>query len=442
MELRQIFQSLIALHQAELPYDLHQRLQILPTNREGIITVSGVRRCGKSSLLKLVANAIVNQGIARERILMVGFDDERFSGMTIDQMDEVLQAYRDMFPQQSLKEVYMFFDEIQLIEGWELFAMRVYKNYCKHIYITGSTSQMLSEEMASALRGWPIEVREYPLSFAEYLEFRNAVPNPYTEEGVAQLKDAFRRYCLDGGFPQVALEKEQSVKTQLLQNYFNTMLFRDMIEHYSISTNSFVVRYFLKRVMANLTKPTSINNIYNDLKSQGHKVSKDALYQWIDYACNVFLFHAVPRYTKSLAKESASQNKYYVCDHGLRNAVLLPQSDEEGKVLENIVFYDMLRTLSAEDRIFYYRGVGECDFVVQRDNNITDLVQVCWHLTEENENREINGLIEASRETGCSTCTIVTFEQSQTIERNGLHISVIPVWRALSKRGLTHPSVK
>lgn len=429
MSLREIFQSLIALHQSELPYDLRTRALSLPVDREEIITVSGVRRCGKSSLMALAANAIIAQGIERDRILMIGFDDERFCSIGIEQMDEILQAYREMYPQQSLKDVYMFFDEIQLIEGWELFVMRVYKNYCKHIFITGSTSKMLSEEMASALRGWPIEIKAYPLSFSEYMDFKDMQPNRFTEEGVAQLKAAFRGYCSEGGFPQVVLAYEQSEKTRILQSYFNTMLFRDMIEHYDIKTPASVVRYFLKRIMENLTKPTSINNIYNDLKSQGHKVSKDALYQWIEYACNIFLFYDVPRYSQSLVKETTGQHKYYICDHGLRNALLLPQSDEQGKQLENIVFHHLQRTLSPNDRIFYYKGTGECDFVVQRSQRVSELIQVCWNLTSENTEREVNGLIEASKATSCTNCRIITFEQTQSIEKDGLTIDVAPVWR-------------
>lgn len=429
MELKQIFQSLIAMHQAELPYDLRVRTTSIRTDAEEIVTVSGVRRCGKSSLLSLAANALVSQGVNKERILMVGFDDERFSEMEISQMDDILQAYREMYPFQPLKDIYMFFDEIQLVKGWELFVMRVYKSYCKHIFITGSTSQMLSAEMASALRGWPIEIKAFPLSFAEYLSFNTASPSPFTEEGVAQLKALFLNYCNEGGFPQVVLAKGQSEKTRILQNYFNTMLFRDMIEHYEIKSQPSVVRYFLKRVMNNLTKPTSINSIYNDIKSQGYKVNKDALYSWIEYACNIFLFHAVPCYSKSLVKETSSLSKYYVCDHGLRNAVLLPQSEDQGKQLENIVYHTIMRNLTSEDRIFYYKGTGECDFVVQRGSEVTDLVQVCWHLAPDNIDREVNGLIQASKATSCTNCKIITFDQTQTIERESLQISVIPIWQ-------------
>ena len=428
MDLKNTFQSIIALHQQEIPLNLLERATQLPLDEGRIVTVTGIRRCGKSSLLGLAINRLLKNGVPRERILYVGFDDERFLSMSPDNFDELLQAYREMYPHIAIKDVYMFFDEIQLVKGWELFVLRVYKNYCKHIFITGSTAKMLSEEMASALRGWPDEYREYPLSFSEYLRFKNIEANRYTEEGKAVLASAFRTYCEEGGFPEVALTTTKSDKIKILQSYFNTMLFRDMMEHYNIGTPSFVVRYFLKRVMNNLTKPTSVNNIYNDLKSQGLKVSKDSLYLWLDYACNIFMLRKVEKYDKSMVKQRSASAKYYVADIALRNAVLLPESKDDGKALENIVYLNLERSLGEDDGVFYYNDSKECDFVVRRGERVTELIQVCWVLNEENVEREIGGLLAASTFTGCTKCSIITFNQQQSLERDGLHIEVKPIW--------------
>ena len=428
MELRSTFQSIISLHQRELPLDLQDRKMQLPLDGGRIVTVTGIRRCGKSSLLGLTINRLLEAGVPKERILYVGFDDERFLSMTPDNFDELLQAYREMYPTTSLQDVYMFFDEIQLVSGWELFVLRVYKNYCKHIFITGSTAKMLSEEIASALRGWPDEYREYPLSFEEYLSFKGIEADKYSEEGKAMMTFAFRDYCDEGGFPEVVRAQTKSEKVKILQSYFSTMLFRDMIEHYHIGASVSVVRYFLKRVMNNLTKPTSVNNIYNDLKSQGLKVAKDSLYLWLDYACNIFLFRKVQRYTKSMVKQSSSPAKYYMADIALRNAVLLPESENAGKALENIVYLNLERSLGEEDQISYFYEQKECDFVVQRGERVSELVQVCLTLNEENMEREVGGLLAASTITNCKQCKIITFCQQQTIEREGIRIEVLPIW--------------
>lgn len=428
MDLRSTFQSIIDLHQRELPLSLCGRDTRLPLDGNRIVTVTGIRRCGKSSLLGLTINRLLEQGVPRERILYVGFDDERFLSMSPENFDELLQAYREMFPETPLKDVYMFFDEIQLIEGWELFVLRVYKNYCKHIFVTGSTAKMLSEEMASALRGWPDEYRVHPLSFDEYLSFKDIEVSRFSEEGKAKLAVAFREYCEEGGFPEVVLQKSKIEKVKILQSYFSTMLFRDMMEHYHISASPSVVRYFLKRVMNNLTKPTSVNNIYNDLKSQGLKVSKDSLYLWLDYACNIFMLSKVEKYDRSMVKQRSTPAKYYVADIALRNAVLLSESEDTGKSLENIVYLNLARSLGEEDGIFYYNESKECDFVVQRGEHIDELIQVCWALNDDNIERETGGLLAASATTGCKSCKIITFSQRKVIERNGIKIEVLPIW--------------
>ena len=428
MNLRNIFQSIIALHQEEIPLSLHERSLQLPLNKQRIVTVTGVRRCGKSSLLHLTINRLLASGVDKEQILYIGFDDERLANMDVSDFDEILQAYRLMYPDRPLSSVYMFFDEIQIVKGWELFVLRVYKSYCKNVYVTGSTAQMLSGEMSSALRGWPDEYTEYPLSFKEFIAFKGVKANRYTEEGAALMANMFKSYLLTGGFPQAVLANVETERVKLLQAYFNTMLFRDMIEHYNISASPSVVRYFLKRVFNNITKPSSVNNIYNDLKSQGLKLSKDSLYQWLDYACNIFLLHKVPKYSKSIIKQSTSLSKYYVVDFALAKSVLLPQSEEKGKALENAVFMHLARHLNENEQIYYFNEGAECDFVIANDEGVKELIQVCWELDEFNTPRECGGLCAASAATGCKKASIITCNQAQSIHYGDLQINVVAAW--------------
>lgn len=428
MNLRNIFQSIIALHQEEIPLSLHERSLQLPLNKQRIVTVTGVRRCGKSSLLHLTINRLLASGVDKEQILYIGFDDERLANMDVSDFDEILQAYRLMYPDRPLSSVYMFFDEIQIVKGWELFVLRVYKSYCKNVYVTGSTAQILSGEMSSALRGWPDEYTEYPLSFKEFIAFKGVKANRYTEEGAALMANMFKSYLLTGGFPQAVLANVETEWVKLLQAYFNTMLFRDMIEHYNISASPSVVRYFLKRVFNNITKPSSVNNIYNDLKSQGLKLSKDSLYQWLDYACNIFLLHKVPKYSKSIIKQSTSLSKYYVVDFALAKSVLLPQSEEKGKALENAVYMHLARHLNENEQIYYFNEGAECDFVIANDEGVKELIQVCWELDEFNTPRECGGLCAASAATGCKKASIVTCNQAQSIHYGDLQINVVAAW--------------
>ena len=198
-------------------------------------------------------------------------------------------------------------------------------------------------------------------------------------------------------------------------------------------SNIEVLRYFLKRIMTNITKPTSIRALHSDIKSRNLKVSKDDLYDWASYACDIFLFIRVPNYSRSLQKIESSQPKFYCIDNGLSDAVLLPQSDDHGKKLENMVFLQLYRQRTPMELIFYYQGKGECDFLIQRGIDVDQLIQVTWNMdNEETRKREIAGLVEASQVTGCKNLLIITADSNETIKlENGLEIQVLPVWKWL-----------
>lgn len=422
----------IAMRQSEFPTDLKQRENMLPINDGKIVTIPGVRRCGKSSRMEAVVNELLASGIERERFLWVGFDDERLIHMSSDELDQIIEVYREMYPDIEMSSVYMFFDEIQLIKDWEYFVMRLYKHYSKNIYISGSNATMLSTELKSALRGWPEEEETLPLSFREFCIFKGIKTDSWLESDIAKLRNAFFEYNNTGGFPEVVLTENRLQQVKILQTYFDTMLLKDLVEHYDLS-NIEVLRYYLKRIMANLTKPTSIRAIYGDIKSRGLKVSKDELYNWAKYACDIFMFIRIPNYSKSLQKIESSQPKYYCIDNGLRDSVLLPQSDDDGKKLENTVFLQLYRHRTPIDKIFYFQGKGECDFVIQRGTEINQLIQVTWDMRDEDtRKREIKGIIEAAEATGCRNLTIITADTSEgIILDNGMTIHVLPAWRWL-----------
>lgn len=420
------------MRQAEFPVKLKPREKPLPTDTGMIITIPGVRRCGKTSRMEVVVNKLLERGVERSRLLWISFDDERLVRMSSEELNLIIDAYREMYPEVDMASVYMFFDEIQLIDGWEYFVLRLYKHYSKNIYISGSNATMLSSEIKSALRGWPLEEETFPLSFREYCEFKGIKTNSWLEQDMAKIRNAFFDYNNEGGFPEIALMNNPLHKAKRLQTYFDTMLLRDLVEHYGLS-NIEVLRYFLKRIMSNLTKPTSVRAIHNDIKSRGLKVSKDDLYKWANFACDIFMFLRVTNYSRSLQKEENAQPKYYCIDNGLRDAVLLPQSDDDGKKLENTVFLHLYRNRTPIDRIFYFQGKKECDFVIQRGTRIEQLIQVTWEMNDDDtRNREISGLLEASQASGCRNLLIITADsQDEILVGSELTISVIPVWRWL-----------
>lgn len=186
--------------------------------------------------MEIAINSLIEEGVPRENILWLGFDDERLVNMSSDELNDVITAYMEMYPNTPIKEVHLFLDEIQLIEGWEYFVLCLYKSYCKNIYVCGSNTTMLSTELASALRGYPLEFETYPLSFNEYCRFKNVNTQSFTEQEQIKVRMAFDAYCCkESSFPEVVLTESKTEQLKLLHAYFDTMILKDLAEHYKVS---------------------------------------------------------------------------------------------------------------------------------------------------------------------------------------------------------------
>ena len=293
--------------------------------------------------------------------------------------------------------------------------------------------------MKSELRGWPLEFETWPLSFREFCDFKGLNRSSALESEQAKLRIGFDEFNRLGGMPAVALTESVSLKYKRLQGYFDTMILKDFIEHFNVK-NPLVLRFFLKRAMAGVSNPLSVNAIYGDIRAQGLKIAKDELYGWLEDACAIYLLLKVPKYSRSVAKQAAAQAKYYVVDNGLRNAVIPLQSDDQGKQLENTVFLELRRCLSGTETISYYQDRGECDFVIGDGENISRLVQVTWDMSGQDEagrttrKRELNGLLGASEALGCSDLTIITHDEEAVLAERGRTVKVIPAWKWLLNR--------
>ena len=434
MSKKDIFKTLIAQKQSEMPFSVIDRDVSLPIDGNEIITIPGVRRCGKSTLMEIAINRLLANGIRKENILWIGFDDERIKYMTAEELDLVLQAYREMYPATELKDVWMFFDELPLVKDWEYFVLRLFKGSCKHIFICGSNASTLSAEMKSALRGWPREVEVWPLSFREYLRFKGVDADSHLEQDKARVQVAFNEYNRLGGMPEPTLMPVLSEKYRKLQDYFDVMLLRDLVEHWQISKPQ-TVRYFLKRVMTTIASRLSVNAIYKEIKASGRKVTKDDLYDWLAWAQSIYLVRKLDIYSRSVKSEISIPGKYYVIDNGLRSAVIPLQSDDDGKQLENTVYLELLRRKAHNEELSFFSESGECDFVVSEGDEVKRLIQVTWDMSDaETRKREFSGLLEAAKATGCRDLTIVTRDEEGEEIRDGLNVRIVPVCRFLLTR--------
>ncbi|MBW6492538.1 MAG: ATP-binding protein [Lentimicrobium sp.] len=426
---KELLKELMVTFQSSLPVELINRKVDLASGTGKIVSVSGVRRSGKSAALMLAMNKLLVDGVKKEYILFLNFDDERLQ-FEKNEFDLILQSYQELYPDIQLKDVYVFFDEIQMNDGWEQFVRRVYDQHTKHIFITGSNSKMLSSEIATSLRGRTLQYEIFPLSFAEYCRFRNLETDVYITSVRAKIISAFYDFLQFGGFPEVALMNHEHFE-QILQEYYFVMLYKDLVERYEIK-NVAAVKYFIRRLLSNITKPTSVNKIYNELKSQGVLVGKNTLYELVEYLEAIYLFMPLFKFEPSLVKQNSSDKKYYVIDNGFRRALLQTVNDDNGILLENMVYLWLRSSCDKNMGIYYFKGKKECDFVITSGTKVTKLIQVCWDISETATlKREMAGLLEASEQLNCAELTLITADREDTLEHSGKVIHVVPAWKIM-----------
>lgn len=424
MKKKQLLKQIIRDFHLSENFDVKPRNIQPPIDTKKIITLIGVRRCGKTSIFYHMINQLIEK-IEKTKILFLNFEDERFE-LNSDELDLILQAYMELYPSYKLSECYFFFDEIQNIPNWEKFIRRMYDAISKNIFITGSNSKLLSSEIATSLRGRTLNFEIFPLSFKEYLSFKDIEVDFYSSKSLAFIKNAQESFLKNGSFPEI-LFLEEIYANKTLQEYFNVLLYKDLAERYNI-TNTVALKFFLKRIISSSTKQISINKIFNELKSSGIKIGKNTLYEFLEYVQNIYLALTLQKYDNSLINKELGEKKIYSIDIGLNNATEFRFSDDIGKSLENAVFLELKRK---EFDIYYYRtSKSECDFLVFDKNTISDIIQVTFDMSDENtKSREIKGLIEACKNFDLKSGTIITFDSEDELIENGIKIKIIPFYK-------------
>lgn len=404
--------------------EVWERTLKIPSDSGKIITLAGVRRSGKTYHLFNMINQLKVQGTAAEKILYINFEDERLQ-LSSETLDLILQAYRELYPQLQLSDCFFFFDEIQEVEGWEKFIARIYSSISQNVFITGSNAKLLSKEIATALRGRTITFEIYPLSFVEFVSVSSPNLNPYSGTDKATLVSLFERFMHQGGFPEL-VKQADDLKDKILQEYFNVMVFRDLIERYQIS-QAMTLKYFCKRIIGASAGEFSVNKIYNELKSQGYQVSKDTLYTYQEYVEAIYLNRFISKYSHSVVKTESSQKKTYVIDQGLGAALDYKLSQDKGRLLETTVALELLKQ---GKQIAYQQNGGECDFVVIEKGKVSEAIQVAYDFIDtQTKTREVKSLTSACQKFDLKKGTILSFDQDDTFEVNGIQVDLIPAWQ-------------
>lgn len=432
MDKKELLKTIISDSQSASLPELWPRTLEVPVDSGKIVTLTGVRRSGKTYHLFEVMKSLKERGVSANRILYINFEDERLR-LRGEEMDLILQAYRELYPELDLADCYFFFDEIQEVDGWELFIDRLYRSISRHVFVTGSNSKLLSREIATALRGRTLTFEVYPLSFFEYINILQPGIDPYSSADQARFVYHFERFMQQGGFPAILLLQEDSLKQKELQAYFDVMLLRDLVERYGVSQVA-ILRYFCKRVIGASAGEFSVNKVYLDLKSQNYKISKDTLYGYQENVEAIYLSRFVAKYDESVVKSESAQKKPYVIDQGMGAALDFKLSQDRGRLLETTIALELMKY---EMQPTYYQDGAECDFIVSDRGQVKAIIQVSADIADEaTRQREMRGLIQCCKRLGLNKGLIVTFDTTDRIESEGITIEVVPAWQYCFNAGV------
>lgn len=392
----------------------------IPLNSNKIVTLVGVRRSGKTFILYDLVNQLRKQ-IDNENIIYINFEDDRLFGLKADGLGLLIDAYFEMYPQKRDEKIYLFLDEIQEVEGWEKFVRRIYDTLNAQIFITGSSSRMFSKELASALRGRTITYEIFPLSFKEYLNFKDIDINLYSSKSLSFIKNAFEMYLKEGGFPEIVFEEDKDIKLRILRDYVDLIIYRDIIDRYNIKNLS-LLKFLVKYTFSNPATLLSFNKLYNELKTLGFKLSKDTLFDYFSYLTDAYALFTVPIFRSSVKEEIRNPKKVFIVDNGFNYIFNTSFSEEYSKLYENLVFLQLRKKYG---EIYYFKEKQEVDFFIPQDNI---LINVSYKIDDQKIlNREISALKEAMKKYNITQSHLITSDEEKEIEG----IKVMPLWKFL-----------
>lgn len=422
-----------------LPKIVPRQIKI-PLSSQKIIAITGPRRSGKTYILYSLMQQLISAGMPTERLLYINFDDPRILPCNAKDLEMFLEAYRELYPELKDKINYIFFDEIQNVSDWEIGVRRIYDTRKFHIFITGSSSKLLSKEISTHLRGRAVDFQILPFSFKEILCAKGIKVDRHTVYSSERfsISKHLDTYLNTGGFPEVVLEEDHNLKIRMLKEYIETMFFRDLVERYNIK-NQALVRELIKYLATNIASPFSLNAFYKWIK-QSYPVTKRTLINYVSALEDIGLFFLVKKFSYSLKEQVQTPRKCYIIDNGFRAAYGFKFSEDKGKILENTVFLELAHRKTEDPLmdIFYWQDYNkrEVDFVVTKGKRIETLIQVCADIGDfKTKERETFSLVKISKELKCNELVVITFDYEKEEKIGNKTIIFKPLWKWLIDTG-------
>jgi len=379
-----------------------------------IVIITGIRRCGKSTLLKIISKKI------NQKKIYINFDDVRFTDFKLENFQDIEGFSKELHGIGA--EVVFFFDEIQNIPSWERWVNNLFSKKIK-VFVTGSNSSLLSSEISTFLTGRNKVIKLYPFSFKEFLRFKKIPENPKNSNERIILMGAFEEYFEKGGFPLVIKNND----LELSKQYFEDILNKDIIRRYNIRKTK-EIKDLILYLFSNVGKVYS----YSALKTISGIKSLSMIKGYIEHMESVFLASTINRFDYSLKKQRVSSSKFYVLDNSFLKTVAFNFMENRGQRLENLVFIELLKE---GFEVYYHLDKKECDFVIKKGLKIAQVIQVCLNLESPmTKKREIEGLLEAMQKYALKEGIILTLDKEGEENINGKKIITMPVWKWLLEK--------
>jgi uncharacterized protein len=423
--MKDVFKRLITDFIESPSRDVISRDYDIPLHSKKIVSLIGVRRGGKSSILFDMINKL-RESIPKENIIYINFEDDRLYPLELSHLDMILESYYELYPTKRDEKIYLFLDEIQAVQNWEIYVRRIYDTLNLQIIITGSSAKLLSTEIATSLRGRTISYEIFPFSFKEYLRFKDIEVNLHSSKSLSFIKNSLQSYLKDGGFAET-IGEDKNISRKILSDYLELIVFKDIVERYNISNRS-LLKILNKYCFTNIATLISFNKLYNEFKSLGYKLSKDTIFQYVSYLEDAYTLFSVPIYRNSIKEEQRNPKKIYAIDNGFKKIYDYAIDKDINKLYENIVF---LHLRSKTKNIYYFKEKQEVDFYAKLPEQEI-LVNVSYKIEDEKtRKREIDGLMEAMDYLKLDSSYLVTCEEENTIEIEDKKIIIIPLYKYL-----------
>jgi len=421
--MKEIFKNIIVDQQERRYKNISPRAYNIPMDTKKIVSLIGVRRSGKTYILYDLIEKL-RQEMPLENIVYINFEDDRLYPVHLQDLDVLIQAYYELYPEKRTEKVYFFLDEIQNIENWELFVRRIHDQLNIRLYITGSSSKLLSSEIATALRGRSITFEIFPFSFSEYLTYRKIPLNLHSSSAKSFIQNAFQTYLIQGGFVET-FDEPPEIQRMILKDYLDLIVYKDIVERYGIK-NRALLRHLIKYFMVNPGTLVSFNKLYNEYKSMGYKIGKDTLYDYVSYLQEAYTVFTVPVFAYSVREEMRNPRKIFVIDNGFKQLFDVSFSKDYSKLYENLAFLHLRRKYR---EIHYAKSRQEVDFYIKEAGL---LLNVSYHLDDKPTfEREINALTEAMRTYKLNESYLITSDREESLKVAHKTIHIVPMWKWL-----------